>query len=78
MHHLPQRSPRHGPDWAAQIFDSRAARTGGIVRRAIADVEREMGRDRLELEVRRRRFRLIEAGDHFVILCQQSPVRILV
>lgn len=65
-------------DWVAQIFDARAARTGGLVRRSVADVERKIGLARLELEVRRRGFRLLAAGGQYVIVCTTPPIRVLV
>ena len=75
---LPFTPVHRRPDWGDQIFDSQTARRGGIVRRAVPDVEREIGRDRLELEVRRRGFRLLEVGNHFVILCRPGSVRVIV
>lgn len=60
--------------WLAQIFDAKAARSGGIVRRAVRDVEREVGRDRLVAEVAGRGFHMIECGGQFVIICQASDL----
>ena len=70
-------SPTIGQDWLDQIFRARAATEGGVLRRRIADVEREVGRERLELEVRRRGFHMIECGRHFVIICHPAPLRII-
>jgi hypothetical protein len=70
-------SPLLGQDWLDQIFRAKAAQTGGVVRRKIADVEREVGRDALELAVRRRGFHMIECGRDFVILCTPAPLRII-
>lgn len=75
MKHMPP--PALGQDWLDQIFRARSAATGGVLRRRVADVEREIGRDRLELEVRRRGFHMIECGQHFVIICQSAPLRII-
>ena len=33
-----------GQDWLDQIFRARAAQTGGVLRRKVADVDREVGR----------------------------------
>ncbi|MDF0600879.1 N-(5'-phosphoribosyl)anthranilate isomerase [Psychromarinibacter sp. C21-152] len=66
-----------GQDWMDQIFRSRAAMTGGVVRRRRADVEREIGLGTLELEVRRRGFHMIECGDHLVIACCAAPVKVI-
>ncbi len=66
-----------GQDWLDQIFRAKSARTGGVVRRKIVDVEREVGRDALELEVRRRGFHMIECDRDYVILCSSAPMRII-
>lgn len=65
-------------EWVAQLFSAKAAATGGVVRRKVRDVERKIGRTRLELEVRRRGFRLIEAGDQFIVICTRSPMQVIV
>lgn len=66
-----------GQDWMDQIFRAKAASAGGVVRRRVADVEREVGRAALELEVRRRGFRMLECGEHFVVICSGDPIRIV-
>jgi hypothetical protein len=63
--------------WIAQLFSAQAVRDGGVVRRKIADVERNIGRARLELEVRRRGFHLIECGGQFVIVCSRADIRLV-
>lgn len=67
-----------GQDWLDQVFKSRAVETGGVIRRQIADVEREVGRAALISEVRRRNFRLIRTRAHFVIVCDPGPVQQIV
>jgi hypothetical protein len=66
-----------GQDWLDQIFTAKAARQGGVVRRKIRDVEREIGRDALELAVRRRGFHLLECGEDYVIVCHTAPIRVI-
>ena len=66
-----------GQDWLEQIFRAKAAVTGGVIRRKVRDVDREIGRDALELEVRRRGFHLLECGGDFVIVCSSAPIRIV-
>ncbi len=73
---LPAAARPLGQDWLDQIFHAKAARSGGVLRRKVRDVEREIGRDILELEVRRRGFHLLECED-FVIICSAAPIRIL-
>lgn len=66
------------PDmWFAQIFASKAAARGGVVRRAIGDVERVMGRAEFEQRVRQRGFQLLQNGDQYIVLCNQQPVKLL-
>lgn len=63
--------------WLRQIFLSQSARDGGVVRRKVADVERRVGREALELEVRRRGYHLVECGGQFVIVCSRGALRIV-
>jgi len=49
----------------------------GVVRRKICDVERKVGRQALELEVRRRGFHLTEAGSQFIIICSRQEIRLI-
>lgn len=62
--------------WVDQVFAARQAR-GGVVRRAVPWVEREIGRDRFVQEVRARGFHLLRAGDQFIVICDSKPVHIL-
>lgn len=64
--------------WLRQIFSSRSAQTGGVVRRSVEDVERKIGRNALELEVRRRGYHMLEAGGQFIIICTRSPLQVVV
>ena len=61
-----------------QIFGAKAEQTGGIVRRQVKDVEREIGRDRLIEDVRVRGFHMIECGGQFIIICNAGQMRVLV
>ena len=63
--------------WLEQLFSSRAARSGGVVRRSVRDVERLIGRARFRAELERRGFRAVENAGQFVIFCNRAPVRIL-
>jgi hypothetical protein len=71
------RPPTGDEQWLAQIFEAKSARTGGVVRRKICDVERKVGRHALELEVHRRGFHLVEAGTQFVIICTPGDIRVI-
>lgn len=48
---------------------------GGVVKRQIRDVERLVGRSAFVNEVNRRGFQAVENGRHFVIFCNNRPIR---
>lgn len=66
------------PSWCDTVFAAKAARSGGIVRRALRDVEREVGRQAFIAEVSRRHFHLIECADQFIVICRDDDLRVLV
>ena len=67
-----------GPEpWIARIFSAQAVRKGGVVRRDVRCVEREIGRARLEQEVRDRGFHMIECGGQFVVICNRGGIRVI-
>lgn len=67
---------RDNPDhWIEQVFAAKAVTKGGIVRRAVPWVEREIGRERFFHEVHRRGFHLLECAGQFIIICSDAPVR---
>lgn len=63
--------------WLNQIFSLQSAGGSGVVLRKILDVERRIGRDPLELEVRRAGFRLLDCGGQVVIVCLRGSLRFL-
>ncbi|GAW35229.1 hypothetical protein RA2_02289 [Roseovarius sp. A-2] len=65
-------------DWLNQMFAAKAARKDTGVRSSIPWVDREVGRDRFQREVRQRGFHLIETADQYIVVCHNGPVRILV
>nr|WP_149586994.1 N-(5'-phosphoribosyl)anthranilate isomerase [Tabrizicola flagellatus] len=70
-------SPAATLPWLDHVFSAKAAATGGVVRRSIRDVEREVGRARFVAEVRRRGFHLVECGGQYIVICNQGQIRIL-
>ncbi|WP_106744530.1 N-(5'-phosphoribosyl)anthranilate isomerase [Yoonia maritima] len=68
---------RDGRDWLAQIFQCRAAIIGGVIRRQIIDVEREIGTDALIAEVKRRGFRMIRTNNYYVIICNDGAIELI-
>lgn len=74
---FPAQAVNHTPEeWIAQIFSARSAK-GGVVRRSIAWVDREIGRDRFMTEVRKRGFHLVASSNQFIVVCNHEPVRVL-
>ncbi|MEL6958199.1 MAG: N-(5'-phosphoribosyl)anthranilate isomerase [Pseudomonadota bacterium] len=65
-------SPEAGTE---HVFSSASARHGGVVKRAIRDVERLAGYEYFMSEGERRGFQAVRNGKHFVIFCNQLPIR---
>jgi hypothetical protein len=61
--------------WLEQLLSSGEARSGGVVKRQIRDVERLVGRDAFLAEVERRGFQVVQNNRHFVIFCNMMPIR---
>ncbi|WP_223423448.1 N-(5'-phosphoribosyl)anthranilate isomerase [Tateyamaria pelophila] len=75
MKNDPSNPPVH--PWIQQLFGTKAARKGAVVRRSTAWVYREVGRDIFEAEVKRRGYHLLQTADQYVIICHNGPVRML-
>jgi hypothetical protein len=73
MDRIRQTSPDR---WIDLIFSAQAAK-GGVVRPSIAWVAAEVGQDLFEAEVRRRGYHLLIAGNQYVVVCNNGPIRIL-
>jgi hypothetical protein len=63
--------------WIAQVFAAKAVKRGGVIRRSVSLVEREIGRDRFVAEVQERKFHLLECGGQFVVVCNRNPIRMI-
>ncbi len=61
--------------WIEQIFASREAQRGGVVKRKVRDVEHLVGRQAFTEAVARRGFQAVENHRHFVIFCNGQPIR---
>ena len=57
-----------GQDWLDQIFHAKSVGRGGVVRRKLCDVEREVGR---------RGFHMLQSGEQVIILCSPTPENLL-
>ena len=65
------------PSWCDAVFTAKAVEKGGIVRRARRDVDREIGRDAFEREVRRRGYHLIEVGGQYLVICNPGQMTVV-
>ncbi|MCX7890103.1 MAG: N-(5'-phosphoribosyl)anthranilate isomerase [Rhodobacteraceae bacterium] len=61
--------------WMEQVFASREATGGGVVKRQVRDVERLVGRRPFIEEAERRGFQVLENNRHFVVFCNRLPIR---
>ena len=62
-------------NWLEQVFSSQEALKGGVVKRQARDVERLAGRAAFLSEVERRGFQAVRNGRHYVIFCNDLPIR---
>lgn len=61
--------------WTLHLFSSQAARSGGVIRRKVRDIERFAGRAWFPSEMKRRGFPVVENAGQFVIFCNCEPLR---
>ena len=73
---VPRGLPISAQEWLRQMFSTRAAIDGGIVRRKVSDVERLVGRDRFLQLMQQRGYRVVENAGHFVVFCNADPFHI--
>jgi hypothetical protein len=59
----------------AELFSSRAAATGAVIRRNVRDIDRFVGREEFLAEMRRRGFSVVENAGQMVIFCNREPIR---
>ncbi|GGL66860.1 hypothetical protein [Wenxinia marina] len=67
--------PPTPPQFFAEIFGSRAARNGEVIRRKVRDIERYVGREAFLGEVTRRGYSVVENAGQFVVFCNREPLR---
>ncbi|RVT84148.1 N-(5'-phosphoribosyl)anthranilate isomerase [Rhodobacteraceae bacterium CCMM004] len=73
---MPLPAPLWDPDvYLMDLFGSKAARSGGVIRRQRRDIERIVGVDRFAAELRRRGFSSVENGGQIVVFCNREPIR---
>ena len=72
MSMLPPVTPER---FLAELFSSRAAATGAVIRRSARDIDRFYGRAAFLDEMRRRGYSVVENAGQLVIFCNREPVR---
>ena len=72
MSMLPPVSPEQ---FLADLFSSRAAATGAVIRRNARDIDRYYGRAAFLEEMRRRGYSVVENAGQMVIFCNREPIR---
>ena len=63
-------------EWIS-LMCSAGRHRAGVVRRSIAWMDREVGRDLFVAEVRRRGFHLLASSNRFIVVCNRDPVQML-
>jgi hypothetical protein len=66
--------PITSQEWLRQMFSSRTALDGGVIRRKVHDVERLVGREAFLCAMKKRGFRVVENAGHFVVFCNSDDV----
>jgi len=61
--------------WFRHLFQSQAARDGGVVRRKVRDMERMVGRPAFQQELARRGYTAVENAGQVIIFCNAEPLR---
>ena len=64
--------------WLQQMFEAKAARQGTIIRRKRRDIERSVGWERFEREIRRRGYQVLENSGQIIIFCNRDTIRRLI
>lgn len=68
-------SPLSPEVWLHDLFTSKAAQEGAVIRRKARDIERFAGMAAFLREIDRRGYQAIENSGQIVIFCNRAPVR---
>ena len=77
MAHLSIHPPPSPEVILLDLFSSKAAREGAVIRRKARDIDRLIGRAAFLHELNRRGYRAVENAGQIVIFCNREPVQIL-
>lgn len=68
-------SPLSPEIWLQDLFATKAVQKGQVIRRKTRDIERLVGMEAFQTELRRRGFRAIENSGQIIIFCNQAPIK---
>ena len=63
--------------WLEKLFSVKSAEEGGVVRRSVRSVERDIGREVLAEAARARGFHLVECGGQFIVICNPGLLKVV-
>jgi hypothetical protein len=63
--------------WIAQIFESKIAKSGGVVRRRLSSIDQFASRTQLQQECKKRGYHIVEHGNQWLIFCDKAMVKIV-
>jgi len=63
--------------WVDQIFSARQAREGGMVRRALYDVNRLGAYEEIVERARAEDWHVVEIGDQLAVLCHPGQIQLV-
>jgi hypothetical protein len=66
--------PITSQEWMRQMFATKTAVDGGVIRRKVSDVERLVGREAYLSAMKKRGFRVVENAGHFLVFCNSDDV----
>lgn len=62
--------------WVDTMFGAEQARSGGVVRRSVYDIDRLGVFDEIVERAKEQDFHVIETGDQLVVLCHSGSLKI--
>lgn len=66
-----------GGKWIRQIFQAKAAKRHGIVRRKVTSVIKYASHDELEAAVKSRGYHLLISGNQYLIFCHAGEFKVI-
>ena len=60
--------------WIEQAFNSKIAKSGGVVRRKFSSIASYASLDEYLLEVRKRGFRAVLNGEYVIVFCNRHTI----